>query len=161
MNNRTIHSKLLGIIRLIEYLGRYPSKILWIKPAKIIPSKLLGISVVFWAFPALDGMGCTFHFLDVPGSKPSPQYIFLIHPQEITFYRNILFIILSLIPNNSQQSHQYLSYWHPILLLPSLPNLSTNNFLTLFQPTHSTTRYTFPWQKYPKIHSYTLSYIHP
>lgn len=79
-------------------------------------------------------MGCTFHFLDVPGSKPSPQYIFLIHNQEITFYRNILFIILSLIPNNSQQSHQYLSYWHPILLLPSLPNLSINNFLKPFQP---------------------------
>jgi hypothetical protein len=46
-------------------------------------------------------VGHTFHFLDIPGSKPSPQYIFLIHPQEITIYRNILHIILSSIPNNS------------------------------------------------------------
>lgn len=52
----------------------------------------------------------------------------------MTIYRNISHIILSSIPNNFQQSHQYLSYWQPTLLLFILPNLSINNPLTLLLP---------------------------
>ena len=69
----------------------YPSKMLWIKSAKIIPSKMLGISVVFWAFPALKPWGHTFHFLNVLGSRPRSQYIFLVHNHQ-------LWISISLIP---------------------------------------------------------------
>nr|DAE88647.1 MAG TPA: hypothetical protein [Caudoviricetes sp.] len=53
------------------------------------------LSAAFLSFPALKLWGRTFHFWDVPGNKPSPQYIFLIHNQEITIYRNILFIFNS------------------------------------------------------------------
>ena len=101
-------------------------------------------------------VGRTFHFLDVPGSSRSPQYIFLIHLQEITIYRNILHIILSSIPNNFQQFYQYLSYWQPTILLFTIPNLSISNLLTLLLPTLGT----LPLTKYSKIQPYTFFHTH-
>ena len=116
-------------------------------------------SAVKWAFPALDKVGDTFHFLGIPGSRPKPQYIFLIHNQEITIYRNILHIISSLILNNFTNTSPIGSQYY---YSPSHPNLSINNFLTPFQPIPLPyPGYTFPWQKHPKMHHYTLSYMRP
>ena len=65
------------------------------------PRRSRPVECCILSISSTQAVGHTFHFLDVPGSKLSPQYIFLIHPQEITIYRNILHIILSSIPNNS------------------------------------------------------------
>lgn len=120
---------------------RYPSKILWIKSAKIIPSKVLGMSVGKWAFPALKPWGCPFHFLNVPGSRPSPQYIFLIHNHQLPIcYILYLYTFCTIILAK-------------ITFFPSHPNHHSNSLIT-FLPYPG---YTFPWQKYSKIYPYTLS----
>ena len=72
--------------------------------------------------------GRTFHFLDISDSRTSPQYIFLIHNQEITIYRNILHIISSLILNNFTNTSPIGSQHYYFFILP---NLSINSFLTL------------------------------
>ena len=66
-------------------------------------------------------MGRTFHFLDVPGSRPRSQYIFLIHNQETTFQLTYYRYIFPLNPINFTYStlQQTIFYWHPILPLSS------------------------------------------
>ena len=103
-------------------------------------------------------VGRTFHFLDVPGSRPSPQYIFLIHNYQlwILFYPILYTLsttIHTIIPTKYQTiSYSQISKYHSYFLSRHSISLSTT-----ILPIPG---YTFPWQKYPKIHPYTLSYIY-
>ena len=117
-------------------------------------------SVVFWAFPALDGMGHTFHFLGIPGSRPKPQYIFFIHNHQLWILFSPILYTLSttihtIIPTKYQTiSYSKISKYHSYF--PSRYSISLSN-----QPYSPTPGTLFPDKNIPKytpIPSHT--YIH-
>ena len=147
---------MLGIIR----PALYPSKMLWIESAPKIPSKVLGMSAVFWAFPALDGMGHTFHFLDVPGISRSPQYISFIHNYQLWILFSPILYTLSttihtIIPTKYQtSSYSKISKYHSYF--PSRYSITLSN--QPYSPTPGTLSPDKNMPKYTSIPSPTCAH---
>nr|DAG35440.1 MAG TPA: hypothetical protein [Bacteriophage sp.] len=100
-------------------------------------------------------VGRTFHFLDVPGSRPSPQYIFLIHNHQLS-------ILFSFIIYTFRTTISTKIPIHPILpnflISPIYPAPALYHTLYHLLPSPGT----FSLDKNtPKIYPYTISYIHP
>ena len=93
-------------------------------------------SAGFWAFPALDRMGHTFHFLDVPGIRSKPQYIFLIHNYQLwILFSPILYTLSTKIHTIIPTKYQTISYsqtskYHSYFLSRHSISLSTIYFPT-------------------------------
>ena len=105
-------------------------------------------SAGFWAFPALNQIGDTFHFLDVPGSSRSHQYIFLIHNYQLWILFSPILYTLSttihtIIPTKYQTiSYSQISKYHSYFLSRHSISLST-----IYSPSQGTL---FPDKNIPK-----------
>ena len=113
-----------------------------------------------WAFPALAPMGHTFHFLDVPGSRPSPQYIFFIHNHQLWLLFSPILYTLSttihtIIPTKYQTiSYSKISKYHSYF--PSRYSISLSN--QPYSPTPGTLSPDKNMPKYTSIPSPTCAH---
>ena len=110
-----------------------PGKLLRTQPKQALYSTKANLA--FCTKAGFHPMGDTFHFLDVPGSRKSPQYIFLIHNHQLWIpFSTILYTLFTTIHTIIHTKYQPISFSQISKYHSYFPSRNSISLSTIFFP---------------------------